>query len=135
MEPLRSYALLPSLNVTLTYNTGISFSRLKFAGDLQRWPLAVLAAVAIVLLLRWMRRVPAGRALLGSGIALVIGGAAGNLIDRLFLGRVVDFIQLYYGDWSFAVFNVADAAISCGVVLMILDALLGASGTGRPAAR
>jgi signal peptidase II len=125
LEPFRPVAIVPSLNLVLTYNTGVSFSLLALPSGAQRWPLVAVAVAIGVLLLYWLRRLPPDRVLLPVGIALVLGGAMGNMIDRIVLGRVIDFVQFYYGSWSFAVFNLADAAISVGVVLMLADGLFG----------
>lgn len=103
------------------HNPGISFSLLQLPDDLQRWPLALLDVLMAGGLVRWLGRLTARRALLSIALALVLGGALGNLIDRLVLGYVIDFVQAHYGAWSFAVFNMADAAISIGVVLLLLD--------------
>jgi len=125
LVPARPLPVVPSLNLFLTYNRGISFSLLDGPGDLQRWLLAALAMAVAALLTYGMSRLPRHRGFLAAALALVIGGAVGNLIDRAAWGHVIDFIQLYYGDWSFAVFNIADAAISTGAALMLLDLLRG----------
>ncbi|MCU0936609.1 MAG: signal peptidase II, partial [Gammaproteobacteria bacterium] len=83
---------------------------------------ALGVSVAIVL---WMRRVPRGEGWVSGALALVLGGAAGNLIDRLLLGYVVDFVDLYYGTWHWPAFNVADSAITVGVAVLLIDALRG----------
>ena len=82
----------------------------------------ILTAIISVVLLIWLARLPAGRAMLASALALVLGGAAGNLWDRLQYGYVVDFIEVYYDKWSWPVFNIADSAITVGAALLILDA-------------
>jgi signal peptidase II len=125
LEPFRPVAVLPSLNFLLTFNTGVSFSFLQLPGGWQRWPLALFAIVIVVVLLGWLRRIAADRRLLGIAVAVILGGAIGNLIDRVVNGQVTDFIQVYYGGWSFAIFNLADAAITIGVALILLDNLLG----------
>ena len=116
--------VVPSFNIYLTYNPGISFSFLQLPGAIQRWPLAVFTTIVIVLLVRWMKSVPREKSVLLAGIGMVIGGAAGNLVDRVLSGRITDFVQLYAGSWSFAVFNLADAALNIGVGLILLDAIL-----------
>jgi signal peptidase II len=119
--------VLPFFNLVLVHNTGAAFSFLAQAGGWQRW---FFTAVAIVIsaVLVWMLRKPGTGALLSCGLALVLGGALGNLYDRVTLGYVVDFVQLHAGGWYFPAFNVADSAITAGVVLLIADSL-------RPAAR
>jgi signal peptidase II len=124
IEPYQPVAVIPSFNLYLTYNPGISFSFLQLPGSVQRWPLALFTAIVLVLLVRWMRSLPKDKPLLLAGIAMVIGGAAGNLVDRVLRGQITDFIQLYAGSWSFAIFNLADAALNIGVGLILLDTLL-----------
>jgi signal peptidase II len=124
IEPYRPVAVIPSFNLYLTYNTGISFSFLQLPGSVQRWPLAIFTIVVLVLLIRWMRTLPKDKSLLLAGLAMVIGGAAGNLVDRVLSGQITDFVQLYAGTWSFAIFNLADAALNIGVGLILLDAVL-----------
>jgi signal peptidase II len=113
--------LCPSLNLTLLHNTGAAFSFLANAGGWQRWffaGLAVLASGYIVYLLR----LPTPNALgYRIGLAFVLGGALGNLIDRVRLGYVVDFIQVYYEQWYWPAFNIADSAISVGAVLLLIS--------------
>jgi signal peptidase II len=134
LPPFRPVAVLPSLNFLLTYNTGVSFSFLQLSGGWQRWPLALFALVIAGVLVAWLARMPGERRLLGSAVAIILGGAVGNLIDRIVQGQVTDFIQLYWRDWSFAIFNLADAAISVGVALILLDNLLGGEGRSRQGA-
>jgi signal peptidase II len=120
-----SLALLPVLNVTLRYNTGAAFSVLADASGWQRWffaGLAVLVGLGIVL---WLRRLDARRQpLLALGLAFILAGAVGNLVDRLRLGHVVDFIDVHWKDVHFPAFNLADSAITVGAALMLLDAWL-----------
>jgi signal peptidase II len=119
--------ILPFFNLVLVHNTGAAFSFLAQAGGWQRWFFTVVA-VLISAVLVWMLRKPGNGAVLSCGLALVLGGALGNLYDRVTLGYVVDFVQLHAGGWYFPAFNVADSAITVGVVLLIGDSL-------RPAAR
>jgi len=125
LEPFRPVAVLPSLNFLLTFNTGVSFSFLQLPGGWQRWPLAIFAVVIVAVLFGWLARMSRDRRLQGAAVAIILGGAVGNLIDRVVNGQVTDFIQVYYGTWSFAIFNLADAAISIGVALILLDNLMG----------
>ena len=115
--------VFPGFNLTLVHNSGAAFSFLSEAGGWQRYFFIVLTLVISIVMLVWLTRLPAGRATLACALSLVIGGAAGNLWDRLQYGHVVDFIQVYYGQWSWPVFNVADSAITIGAALLILDAL------------
>lgn len=112
----------PFLNLVLWHNPGAAFSFLAGAGGWQRWFfVGVTMAVSAVLLA--MLRKSGGNRLLASALALVLGGAAGNLWDRLTLGHVVDFIQLHAGGYYWPAFNVADSAITVGVVLILWDGL------------
>lgn len=116
-------AIVPSFNLTLLYNRGAAFSFLDEAGGWQRWFFVAVSAFAAIALTVWLRRLRAGQWQLALALALIIGGAVGNLIDRLALGHVVDFIQLYYGTFYWPAFNVADSAISIGAALLIWDSL------------
>ena len=118
--------VFPWFNLTLHYNEGAAFSFLSAAGGWQRWFFAALALGVSLAIALWLRRLSRQQWLLGLGLAFVLGGALGNLVDRLRLGYVVDFISVHYRDWYFPTFNVADAAISVGAALIILDSLFGA---------
>ena len=113
------------LNITLHHNQGAAFSFLSGAGGWQRWFFAGLAVVVSAAIAVWLRQVPRSQALLAGGLALVLGGAVGNLADRLRLGYVVDFISVHYREWYFPTFNVADAAITVGAALILIDSLRG----------
>lgn len=120
-------AVLPFFNFYLTYNTGAAFSFLRDAGGWQRWLFAVLSIGVSAFIVIWLSRLPRGNGWLACALALVLGGAIGNLLDRLFRidGGVVDFVDVYYGTWHWPAFNVADAAISIGAVLLVLNAIWG----------
>ena len=118
-------ALLPHLNLTLIYNRGAAFSFLSEQSGWQRWFLSVLAAVVTLVLVIWLKQLDRTSRWTAMSLSLIIGGAVGNLIDRLLFGHVIDFIDLYYGQWHWPAFNVADSAISIGVVLMLLEAFRG----------
>ena len=120
------------LNLTRVHNTGAAFGLLN-AVDLPMKTaiLGVVAAAALVGLALYAAMLPADQRLTRLGLSFIIGGAAGNLIDRLSLGYVVDFVDFYWRGWHFWAFNVADAAITAGVALMILD-LLGVKGSRVP---
>lgn len=112
------------INITHQENPGAAFSFLADAGGWQRWFFTVLAAVVSLFIVHWLWQLRLQRLpLLAAGLALVLGGAIGNLVDRLLLGHVVDFIQVLIYGWPFPSFNVADAAISVGAGLLIVDAL------------
>lgn len=117
--------VLPSFNLLLTYNTGAAFSFLARAGGWQRWFFLTLGLAVSIGLIIWLRRLKPEQKWLALALALILGGAVGNLIDRIWLGQVIDFIQLYYDRWYFPAFNVADSAISIGAVLLVLDSLWG----------
>lgn len=117
-------AVMPSFNWFLAYNTGAAFSFLSEAGGWQRWFFAALAIVISVVIVVWLKKLPAGRGREAAGLALILGGALGNLVDRLLYGHVIDFIQWYYADYYWPAFNIADSAISIGAALLILDAFL-----------
>lgn len=124
-----SIALLPSLALTKAYNTGAAFSFLGDASGWQRWFFSALAVVVCLILLAWLRRLPATEWRMALALSLILGGAAGNLIDRVLYGHVIDFIDVYYGAWHWPTFNVADSAISVGAALLLLDALSGGRKT------
>jgi signal peptidase II len=122
-SPFERLRLLSVLDIVLTYNTGAAFSFLADAPGWQRWMFVLLALIVSAVLLVWMRRLRArAQALLASALALIVGGALGNMIDRLTLGRVVDFIHVHAGNAYFPAFNVADSAITVGAGLLLLDA-------------
>ncbi len=124
LEMFRPLAVMPMFNLTLMYNTGAAFSFLSNAGGWQRWFFTLLAAVVSVIIFTWIRRLGSDQHLQAAALSLVLGGALGNVIDRLLLGHVVDFIQIYYDRWYWPAFNLADSAITLGVGLLILDTLL-----------
>ena len=117
------------LNMTLAHNYGAAFSFLSDAGGWQRWLFTGLASVVTVVLVVWLLRLSAKEKRLATALSLVIGGAIGNLIDRIVNGYVVDFIDVYYRDWHWPAFNLADSAISCGIILLLLDGLFYSSTT------
>jgi signal peptidase II len=127
LAPYQVLELLPNLNLTLMFNRGAAFSFLADAGGWQRWLLAGFALLITIVLVTWLVRLQPGKWLLASGLALIIGGAIGNLIDRVVFGHVVDFIQVYlplipmrlFNPWP--AFNVADSAISVGVVILLIE--------------
>ena len=112
------------INLTHHQNTGAAFSFLAGASGWQRWFFVVLATGVSVVIAGWLWRIRTeGPLVLMAGLSLVLGGAIGNLIDRARLGYVTDFIQVWFGTWAFPSFNAADAAISVGAALLIIDAL------------
>ena len=120
--PGEVHTVTPFFNLVLVYNTGAAFSFLAGASGWQRWffmGVSVAVSVAIVMMLRRSDR----QKLLSAALALVLGGAIGNLWDRVTLGHVVDFVQLHAAGYYWPAFNVADSAISIGVVLLVWDSL------------
>ena len=112
------------INLTHQRNTGAAFSFLAGAGGWQRWFFIVLASVVSTALVVWLWRIRTSNLhVLAAGLTLVLGGAIGNLVDRVRLGYVTDFIQVWFGSWAFPSFNVADSAISVGAALLIIDSL------------
>ncbi|MEJ2347281.1 MAG: signal peptidase II [Gammaproteobacteria bacterium] len=121
--------VLPMFNLTLSYNTGAAFSFLGDAGGWQRWLFVGLAVVVSVVLVLWLKRLTRREVWIASSLALIVGGAVGNVIDRVRLGYVVDFLDVYYRSWHWPTFNIADSAITVGVTILILDGLLGRSSS------
>jgi len=119
----RPVELTSWLNMTLAHNYGAAFSFLSDAGGWQRWLFTGLASVVTLVLIVWLWRLPANEKLTGAALGLIIGGAVGNLIDRIMNGYVVDFIDVYYRGWHWPAFNLADSAITGGVILLLLDGL------------
>ena len=123
LEYGRPLGVLPVLDFSLHYNPGAAFSFLSSAGGWQRWFFSAVAVAVSVLLVVWLSRLRAGEWLLGLSLSLILGGALGNLWDRLALGHVVDFISVHYGGAYFPAFNLADSAITLGATLMIVDVI------------
>ncbi len=113
--------VLPFFNFLYVHNYGAAFSFLSDAGGWQRWAFSAIAFGVCSMLMFWMRRAPAQQALVNSAYALVIGGALGNVFDRMVHGYVVDFLDFYVGNYHWPAFNIADSAICIGAVLIIID--------------
>lgn len=117
--------VLPVLNIIHTVNYGAAWSMFDDWGGSQRWLLSTLAIGVSVAIVVWLRRLAFTRhRLLVGGLTLILSGAIGNVIDRLRLGHVIDFVQVHWGNSYFPAFNVADSAISVGAAFVILDSLL-----------
>jgi len=124
LEEFQVASVLPVLDITLMHNVGAAFSFLASASGWQRWFFIVLACSVSVGISIWLLRLPPdARRLTAAGLALVLGGAVGNVIDRIRLGSVVDFIHFHWEGAYFPAFNVADSAITVGAALLLLDAL------------
>ncbi|NOQ93233.1 MAG: lipoprotein signal peptidase [Methylophaga sp.] len=113
-------AVIPYFNLTMAHNTGAAFSFLAGAGGWQRWFFVCLTAVISIGLFIWLRKL-AKTKLEAVSISLILGGAIGNVIDRLYFGYVIDFLDVYYGTYHWPAFNIADSAICIGAALLIID--------------
>ncbi|MBI2801514.1 MAG: lipoprotein signal peptidase [Gammaproteobacteria bacterium] len=118
-------AIFPSFNLTLLHNQGAAFSVLATAAGWQRWVLSALALGVSAYLVTVLNSAQTMSRLYRCGLSLILGGALGNLIDRVVHGYVVDFIQVYYDHWYFPAFNLADSAITVGACLLAYEILLG----------
>ncbi len=124
-EPPGFVAVLPFFNLVMVWNRGVSFGLLSDA-DLAPYLMAGVAGLVVIGLVIWLARV--AQRLLAVSIGLIIGGALGNIVDRLRLGAVADFVDLHAGGYHWPAFNVADAAITVGVAVMLIDSLLNRRG-------
>ena len=114
--------VLSVFNLVLAHNTGAAFSFLSDAGGMQRWLFSLIAVIASVWIITLLRK-HAAQPLFSLALSLILGGALGNLIDRIAYGYVVDFLSFHWGEHYFPAFNLADSAITCGAFLMIWDSL------------
>ncbi len=117
-----STRLTSFFNLVRAHNTGAAFSFLAGAGGWQRWFFTTIGIVAAIVI-TWLLRAHSGQKLFAFALACILGGAIGNVIDRVMYGYVVDFLDFYYGSWHFPAFNVADTAISLGAACLIWDEL------------
>ena len=129
LEYARPEPVFSWLNMTLHHNTGAAFSILDDAGGWQRYFFTIVASVISVGLIVWLVLAPRDQRLLALSLALILGGALGNLWDRVVLGYVVDFISVHYQNRYFPTFNIADSAISVGAACMLLDSFLQREGS------
>lgn len=123
LRPGDSIYVAPFFNWVLTFNSGAAFSFLADAGGWQRWFFTAVAVGVSAWIALWLHRLPAAKRWLAASLALILGGALGNLIDRVVLGYVVDFIFFHWNDSYFPAFNVADAAITTGAIMMMIEVL------------
>ena len=128
MHLFESIPIMPFFKLTYVHNTGAAFSFLSEAGGWQRWFFAALALVISGIIAVWLARLKHHETLLAVALSLVLGGAIGNLIDRLVYGYVIDFLDVYYQTWHWPAFNIADSAITLGVILMLVESF----GLGKP---
>ena len=122
---------LPVFNLVRAHNRGAAFSMFDAASGWQRWVFSALAVVVSVTLITWLARLERRAVLMAAALALILGGALGNVIDRLRLGYVVDFIQVHWQEHYFPAFNVADSAITVGAGCLLLDAFLSSRRAAR----
>ncbi len=127
MNPPQAITITPFFNLVLAWNKGVSFSLFSSDAPYTKWVLLAIASTITVVLLMWLRKVE--QRLLAAAIGLIIGGAIGNIIDRLRFGAVIDFLELHAGSFYWPAFNVADSAITVGVALMLYDGLFYKSQT------
>jgi len=120
-------AILPFFNLTLLHNTGAAFSLLANAGGWQRWFFTILAVGVSIILITWLARLKRDQYGLASALSLILGGAIGNVIDRINYGYVIDFLDFYYNSWHWPAFNLADSAITVGAVILMIDVLRNAN--------
>ncbi|KGK41469.1 signal peptidase [Nitrincola sp. A-D6] len=128
----RPVPLLPFFDLTLLHNPGAAFSFLAGAGGWQRWFFVGITLMISGVLLVWLKRTPAQQWWMRLALALILGGALGNLYDRMLHGYVVDFISLHYGGWYFPAFNLADSAITVGAAILIIDMLFISGRAEKP---
>lgn len=121
MQLYQSIELIPCFQLTYLRNQGAAFSFLSGAGGWQRWFFIGLAIVASVFICFWLKKLNRSQRWEAVAWSLVLGGALGNLIDRILYGYVIDFLDVYVGEWHWPAFNVADSAITVGVVMLLLD--------------
>lgn len=117
-------AVLPYFDWYLTYNTGAAFSFLADAGGWQRWFFTLTSIIISGIIILWIRKLQPHEHLTAISLCLILGGGVGNLIDRIYLGHVIDYIQIWLGTYRWPTFNVADAAISIGVTILIISTLV-----------
>jgi len=117
-------AVIPYFNFTMAYNTGAAFSFLAGAGGWQRWFFIVLTTVISTVLFIWLKKLSTQAKLEAISISLILGGAIGNVIDRIYFGYVIDFLDVYVGSYHWPAFNIADSAICIGAALLIIDSFI-----------
>ena len=123
LEMYQPIAVMPMFNWTLMHNPGAAFSFLADQPGWQRWFFAAVAIIVSIVIFVWIKRLEQHEKWQAIALALILGGAVGNVIDRIWLGYVVDFIQVYYQQWYWPAFNIADSAISIGVVMIIIESI------------
>jgi signal peptidase II len=122
LEPYQPIVIFPIFNLTLAFNHGAAFSFLGDAGGWQRWLFILLAVGVSMILVLWLAKTPKSQQVLVLGLTLILAGAIGNVIDRIYLYYVIDFIDFHWGSWHYPTFNIADIAITFGALLLVWDA-------------
>ena len=121
LEMYQPVAVMPMFNWTLMHNTGAAFSFLSDQPGWQRWFFTTIALVVSIVLISWTSKLKTEEKWQAIAFALIMGGAIGNVIDRVIHGYVIDFIDVYYQDWHWPAFNIADSAIFVGVAILIIE--------------
>jgi len=119
----QSVALLPFLNLTLEHNPGAAFSFLAQEGNWQGWLFGITALLVCIFIIRWLYKTPTDKIWQSIALSLIIGGAIGNVADRIMHGYVIDFLDFYINNWHWPIFNLADSAICIGAGMLIIDFL------------
>lgn len=117
--------VMPGFDWYLTFNEGAAFSFLADAGGWQRWFFTITTIIISLVILFWIKQLPKNEKMTAVSLCLILGGALGNLIDRIYLGYVIDYIQVWLGNYPWPAFNIADAAISVGATILILSGFIG----------
>ena len=125
LQMYQPVAVFPGFNFTLMHNKGAAFSFLADQSGWQRWFFSVIAVVVSVAIIVWLKKLPKDQVWMAIALSLILGGAIGNVYDRISLGYVVDFLDVYYGSSHWPAFNIADSAISVGAVMILIDAIRG----------
>jgi len=121
LTPYQPMSIIPMFNLMLAFNSGSAFSFLSDSGEWHRWFFMGFSACMSLVFIIWMIRLPARSKMQLVSLALILGGAVGNLIDRVLLGHVIDFIDLYYATYHWPAFNIADGAICVGAILLVFN--------------
>jgi len=124
--------VVPYFDWYLTYNTGAAFSFLADAGGWQRWFFAITSIIISAVIVVWLKKLEKDDRLTAIALCLILGGAIGNLIDRIYLGYVIDYIQVWLGTYPWPAFNIADAAIFVGAAALILSSFISPQGNTSP---
>lgn len=129
MNPPRLIPVFPSFNLVMGWNRGVSFGIFDSASPPNQWLLIGLALIIVAILLIWLKR--ASSHLISVALGMIIGGALGNVMDRIHYGAVADFLDFYIGDFHWPAFNVADIGITIGVIILVLESFLVNSETEK----